>query len=158
MSEADSTSLQTLPKTESARAPSYVLRHTISFEETNLVGNVYFVRHLAWQGKCREMFLRDHAPSILQELEGDLRLVTLRCSCEYFMELRAFDDIEVEMTLAHLNQHRVGLDFNYRAKRLGEHSIARGFQEVGCMRLREGRLVAVEPPDELASALKAFEA
>ena len=42
---------------------AYEYRLVVGFEETNLVGNVYFVNHLRWQGKCREMFLRDHAPA-----------------------------------------------------------------------------------------------
>ncbi|HVR11545.1 MAG TPA: acyl-CoA thioesterase, partial [Thermoanaerobaculia bacterium] len=37
-------------------------RHLVGFEETNLVGNVYYVNHLRWQGRCREMFLLEHAP------------------------------------------------------------------------------------------------
>ena len=28
----------------------YEYRHVVGFEETNLVGNVYFVNHLRWQG------------------------------------------------------------------------------------------------------------
>ena len=35
---------------------SYEYRHVVAFEETNLVGNVYYVNHLRWQGRCREMF------------------------------------------------------------------------------------------------------
>ena len=31
--------------------------HTVGFEETNLVGNVYYVNYLRWQGRCRELFL-----------------------------------------------------------------------------------------------------
>ena len=38
---------------------AFEYRHVVGFEETNLVGNVYYVNHLRWQGRCREMFLRD---------------------------------------------------------------------------------------------------
>ena len=31
-----------------------------TFDETNLVGNVYFAHYLHWQGHCRESFLADH--------------------------------------------------------------------------------------------------
>jgi enediyne core biosynthesis thioesterase len=48
------------------------------------------VNHLRWQGRCREMFLRDHAPELLNELRADLALVTLFCSCEYLEEIAAF--------------------------------------------------------------------
>ena len=59
---------------------TYEFRHTIGFEETNLVGNVYYVNYVRWQGRCREMFLRDHAPSVLVELQRGLALVTTHCS------------------------------------------------------------------------------
>src|SRR5882672_2394132 len=41
---------------------AYEYRHIVGFEETNLVGNVYYVKHVAWQGRVREMFLREHVP------------------------------------------------------------------------------------------------
>src|SRR5437870_13412093 len=68
---------------------AYEYRHIVGFEETNLVGNVYYVNHLRWQGRCREMFLRDHAPGVLSALARDLALVTTRVSCEYLGELAA---------------------------------------------------------------------
>src|ERR1700675_4195534 len=80
---------------DTASRSAFSYRHVVTFEETNMVGNVYFTQHIAWQGRCRELFLKEHAPSILDELARDLRLVTLRVSCEYFEELSAFDEIEV---------------------------------------------------------------
>jgi len=61
---------------------AYEYMHVVGFEETNLVGNVYFVNHVRWQGRCREMFLRQHAPSVLDDLARGLSLVTTRVSCE----------------------------------------------------------------------------
>jgi enediyne core biosynthesis thioesterase len=138
-------------------APHFSYRHIVSFEETNLVGNVYFTRHLSWQGRCREMFLKYHAPTVLSELARDLRLVTLRVSCEYFEELTALDEIDVQMSLAHLRQHRIGLDFNiYKLQPGGQVCIARGFQEIGCMRATAQGLVPDRPPEPLAEALKPY--
>ncbi len=57
---------------------AYEYRHIVGFEETNLVGNVYYVNHVRWQGRCREMFLRDHVPELLEELSDGLLLVTLK--------------------------------------------------------------------------------
>lgn len=137
--------------------PLYVHRHVISFEETNLVGNVYYVRHIAWQGRCREFFLRDYAPEILDELARDLRLVTLRVSCEYFQELRAFEEIWIQMALAHQHGHRIGLDFNYTVVRHElEVLVARGFQEIGCMRLSTNGLAPCSLPLSLSPVLAAF--
>lgn len=119
-----------------SRTPrAYVYRHTVSFEETNVVGNVYYARHVAWQGRCREMFLRERVPQIIDDLAGNLRFVTLRVSCEYYHELRAFDELEIVMCLAHQHAHRIGLSFEYDLLRENNPIlVARGFQEIACMR------------------------
>lgn len=137
--------------------PVFFYRHVVSFEETNVVGNVYFTRHVAWQGRCREMFLKLNAPEILDEIARDLRLVTLRVSCEYYHELYALDEIDVQMSLAHLRQHRIGLDFDIiTSGSNGSLCAARGFQEIGCMRATERGLLPIRPPTSLAEALKRF--
>ena len=41
---------------------AYEYRHVVGFEETNVVGNVYFSRYVSWQGRCRELFLREGIP------------------------------------------------------------------------------------------------
>jgi enediyne core biosynthesis thioesterase len=142
------------------RTPSYfTYRHIVCFEDTNLVGNVYFTRHLAWQGRCREMFLKQHAPDILNDLARDLRLVTLRVSCEYFQELNVFDEVELQMSLAHLRQNKIGLDFTYLKTDAGQpQTAARGFQEIGCLRLTAKGLIPVNVPASLAEALRPFQA
>jgi enediyne core biosynthesis thioesterase len=136
---------------------SYSYRHTVSFEETNVVGNVYFTRHLSWQGRCRELFLREYAPEILDELQRDLRLVTLNVSCEYFAELHALDDVEIRMWLVQLRQHRIKLGFDYFLQGSGSAVLsARGFQEIGCMRHTTEGLVPSAVPPGLAAALAEF--
>ena len=131
----------------------YEYRHVVSFQETNLVGNVYFTNHLAWQGRCREMFLRDHAPDVIDELSRGLALATVNCSCEYFAELTAFDEIRVQMRLAELVQNRIRLAFDYWR---GEELIARGEQQIACMR-RDGEKLSPAPvPPTLRAALAAY--
>lgn len=139
---------------------SFVHRHVICFEETNVVGNVYFARHVAWQGACREMFLRAHAPSVLDEIERDLRLVTISVACDYFQELRAFDEVELHMTLSHLRGNRIGLAFDYRVLREGGAlKCAAGRQEIGCMRAdSQGRMSVCDPPEALREALELYSA
>src|SRR5580704_15402219 len=96
-------------------------RHVAGFEDTNLVGNVYYVNHLRWQGRCREMFLRQYAPELLDELRSGLYLVTVRCSCDYLGEAFAFDEVIVRMRLGQLQQSRVSMTFEYwRVKAGGE--------------------------------------
>ncbi len=137
--------------------PAYELVHVVGFEETNVVGNVYYANHIRWQGRCREMFLRDHAPSVLQEIERGLCLVTARCSCEYLAELVAFDEIAVRMRLGALVQNRLALRFEYaRSKGGREELVARGEQEVVCMRREGGGLVATPIPAALREALRGY--
>lgn len=148
--------------------PTYEYRHVVTFEETNLVGNVYYVHPLKWQGRCREMFLRDHAPAVLAEMGSGLALVTTRCSCEYFAELAAFDEVLVRMHLAGLQNNRIAMRFEFVRRRpggaggaggagnAGEEVVARGEQEVACMRREGGRMVPVPVPAVLRDALRPF--
>jgi enediyne biosynthesis thioesterase len=131
----------------------YEYRHIVSFEETNLVGNVYYTHHLSWQGRCRELFLRDHAPEVIEELSAGLSLATVRCSCEYFAELTAFDEVIIRMGLAELLQNRITLVFDYWR---GEELVARGEQQVACMKREAGRLVPAAVPMSLREALAAY--
>ena len=136
---------------------AFEYRHVVGFEETNLVGNVYYVNHLRWQGRCREMFLREHAPSVLAELSGSLVLATVHCSCDYLDELRAFDEIVIRMRLASAVQNRLSLDFEYwRETADGEELVARGRQDVACMRRDGSRTVPTPIPDELREALRPY--
>ena len=131
----------------------YEYRHSVSFQETNLVGNVYYTNHLGWQGRCRELFLRDHAPDMIDELSRGLILATVRCSCEYFAELTVFDEVIVRMSLAELLQNRITLAFEYWR---GEELIARGEQQVACMKREGERLVPAPVPPSLREALAAY--
>jgi enediyne biosynthesis thioesterase len=137
---------------------AYEYRHVVGFEETNLVGNVYFVNHLRWQGRCREMFLRDHAPGVLAEMERGLALVTVRVACDYFGELRALDEVAIRMRLASQAQNRIAMAFEYfRVGGGGEELAARGEQQVACM-IREGdRMTPAPIPRELREALREFD-
>jgi enediyne biosynthesis thioesterase len=131
----------------------YEYRHIVSFQETNLVGNVYYTNHLGWQGRCRELFLRDHAPDVIDELSRGLILATVRCACEYFVELAAFDEVMVRMSLAELLQNRITLVFEYWR---GEELVARGEQQVACMKREGERLSPAPVPPSLREALVAY--
>lgn len=137
----------------------YEYRHLVSFEETNLVGNVYYINHLRWQGRCREMFLREHVPEILAELAGNLSLATVRCSCEYLAELFAFDMLTIRMRLSALTQSRLTLTFEYwRVAEDTEELVARGEQQIACMRRSGERLLPSPVPGSLREALQPYAA
>lgn len=136
---------------------AYEHLHTVSFEETNLVGNVYYVNYLRWQGRCRELFLRDHAPDVLQALQNGLAMVTTRCACDFLAELVAFDNVAIRMRLGGMTQNRITMVFEYwRHKDGKEDLVARGEQQIACMQ-REGEgLVAAPVPESLRNALKSY--
>ena len=135
----------------------YSYRHVVGFGETNLVGNVYFVNHLEWQGRCREMFLRDKAPSVLEELRNGLSLLTTKCSCNYLAELTAFDEVRLDMRLLEIAGSRIGFAFEYwRCGEPGDELVATGEQEVACVRTLDGQKAPSEPPAALRAALCAY--
>jgi enediyne core biosynthesis thioesterase len=131
-------------------------RHVIGFEETNLVGNVYYSNYVRWQGRCREMFLRQYAPDVLAELRRDLKLFTVRVECDYAAELTAFDEVVIRMRLVELTQTQIEFDFEYL--REPQTQVARGRQRVACLRGPSGRAVPARVPDQLARALRQYAA
>lgn len=131
--------------------------HVVSFEETNLVGNVYYANHVRWQGRVREMFLHEHARGVLDSLSRGFALVTTRVSCEYLAELSAFDRLVIRMRLGSLKQNRIDMLFEYwRRADETEELVARGEQQVACMQREGGRLVPVPVPVELREALRPY--
>ncbi|MFI6574914.1 acyl-CoA thioesterase [Nocardiopsis sp. NPDC050513] len=135
----------------------YEIRHTVGFEETNLVGNVYYVNYLRWQGRCREMFLKERAPGVLADLRGDLKLFTLRVDCEFFAEITAFDELSVRMRLGELTQTQVAFSFDYvRVDEETETLVARGSQRIACMRGPNTATVPTRVPGELRTALAPY--
>jgi len=132
---------------------AYEYRHIVGFEETNLIGNVYYANHVRWQGRCREMFLRDRAPEIIEALKHGLVLVTTRVSCEFMSELVAFDEVILRMRLGELGQNRITMNFEYWR---GEELVARGEQQVACMQREGEQVVPVPVPPQLREALKEY--
>ena len=136
----------------------YEIRHTVGFEETNLVGNVYYVNYLRWQGRCREMFLKEKAPEVLADVRDDLKLFTLKVECEFFAEITAFDELSIRMRLVELAQTQVEFGFDYI--RLdpggGETLIARGRQRVACMRGPNTNTRPPRVPEALRKALEPY--
>ena len=131
----------------------YEYLHTVGFQETNLIGNVYYVHYLSWQGRCREMFLHDNAPGVLQDIANGLKLATVNVSCEYEEELLAFDRVAVRMSLATLKPNGMTLRFTYvKVEENRETVVARGEMEIACLR----GTAAVPVPEELREALRPY--
>ena len=135
--------------------PSYYeLRHRVGFEETNLVGNVYYVNYLRWQGRTREMFLLEKAPDVLEDIRDDLKLFTLKVECEFLAEIWAFDQLSIRMRLEDLTQTQIGFAFDYVKLTEGiEILVGRGRQRIACMRGPNTATVPSRVPEQLREAL-----
>lgn len=133
----------------------FVFRHFVTFEETNLVGNVYFTHYARWQGHCREHFLAAEAPAVVAALAtGELALVTVSCAVDYLAECFAGDVVDVHMRLASHASYRLVMDFTYHR---GADVVATGRQQVACMsRNARGVLAPVPLPVDLAAALARY--
>lgn len=135
----------------------YEWHHIVTFEDTNLVGNVYYANHIRWQGSCREMFLRDHAPDVLEQLNNHLVMVTTHVSCEYFNELYVFDEVIVCMRAGAITESRVTMLFDYLRKQdKGKELIARGEQQIACLLKKNGTTVPTPVPKSLREALTPY--
>ncbi len=133
-------------------------RHTVGFEETNLVGNVYYVNYLRWQGRCRELFLKEKAPDVLADVQDDLKLFTLKVECEFFAEITAFDELSIRMRLSELGRTQLEFTFDY-VKVAGDGAetlVARGRQRIACMRGPNTATVPTRVPEELREALAPY--
>ena len=138
---------------------AYHYRHTVCFQETSLVGNVYFTNYLLWQGHCRELFLREHAPRTVERLSrGELAFLTRSASCDYQGDFgfAALDDVRVDMRLERFRGGRMELGFTYRHAERPDEVVARGRQEIHCKVPREGTWVPAPFPRELVRALLDF--
>jgi enediyne biosynthesis thioesterase len=137
--------------------PYFEYRHLVGFEETNLVGNVYYVNYLRWQGRCREMFLLERAPEVLAEIRDDLKLFTLKVECEFLAEISAFDELSIRMRLEDLTQTQIGFAFDYVKLFEGlEILVARGRQRIACMRGPNTDTRPAKVPEPLRKALSQY--
>lgn len=141
---------------------SYDLHHVVTFAETNLVGNVYFSNYFLWQGECREMFLRDHAPQALADLRsGAVRLVTAHASCDFSDECVAFDAVRVRMTLNRFIPFGVSLGFEFgrldpARDTAAAEVVARGRQDIKFLRRVDGSWQLDEVPQYLVQELQRY--
>ncbi len=142
---------------KSERGPCYEYRFKTTFEETNVVGNIYFANYALWQGKCREMFLYDYCRDILRDIEGGLALITTDLSLQFISQLFAFDQVVMRMTLGAHSQSRLMMEFEYFREEDGQlHLVCRGHQATVAMRKVGDKMVAAPFPQTLLDTLEAY--
>ena len=137
---------------------SYEYRHRVCFEETNVVGNVYYTNYIRWQGRCREMFLHDHAPQLVHELDHGFAMATTRVSCSYYEELSAFDEVVVRMSAGNMTPSRLTMLFRYyRVLPNGQETlVAEGEQEVVCIKRQAAGIEPIPLPELLRDAVAQY--
>lgn len=137
---------------------SFQYLHTVSFEETNVVGNVYFSNYIKWQGLCREHFLFEKVPDLLlEDMDKGMALVTINCGCHYLSELRAFDQVRICMYLEEMVQNRLKLIFEYYNDKT-DVMVAKGTHEVGFFMRHGTKVSSVAIPEYIVHELVEYEA
>jgi enediyne core biosynthesis thioesterase len=136
----------------------YEYRHRVCYEDTNVVGNVYYTNYVRWQGRCREMFLQEHVPELLDELNRGVALATTRVSCTFYQELLLFDEVLVHMSAKAITASRLLMSFQYFRVSPDDTQelVAEGEQEVACVVRGNGQVQARVLPDALRQAVERY--
>jgi enediyne biosynthesis thioesterase len=138
---------------------AYEHKHVVGFQETSLVGNVYYAHYVAWQGSCRERFLWEHAPEVIELLSRkEVAFFTANCNCQYIGDwgFVALDEVLVRMTLQSFRGGRMVLAFEYVRAQAPDAVVARGTQEIHCKALRGEEWVPAPFPAPMVRALQPF--
>jgi enediyne biosynthesis thioesterase len=132
----------------------YEYRHVVGFEETNLVGDIYHVNYGRWQDRCREMFLLQHTPDLLDASYSNLTLSMVRSEYECLAEVAAFDEVSVRMRLEEMAPIHFSLAFDFVRLRDGvKQLVAQGRQRVACLRGVNGATAPARVPASLVAVL-----
>jgi len=141
-----------MPMIKSPNGESYFeYRFITTFEETNVVGNIYFANFVVWQGKCREMFLYEYCPDIINEIYNGLALITLDLSVQYISQFFAFDKVVMRMYLETQSSSRLLMRFEY-LKEEEDKSLTlccKGTHATAAMIEVNGKMIPTNFPDSM---------
>lgn len=148
-----------MPMITTPQGAYFEYRFTTTFEETNLVGNIYFANYVLWQGKCREMFINEYCPDVADAINDGLGLITLDLSAQYVSQLFAFDKVVMRMSLEAQSASRLMMNFEYYKDEGGHLTlVCRGHQATAAMREENGVMVPVHFPDSMLEAIEEYKA
>ncbi len=97
----------------------FVYCPSVTFEDTNLVGNVYFANFVRWENECRNDWLKATAFDLYDELfRGTKRLVVSELALKFHdpTGARLGNAIEVDMTVASLENGSCHATFEMRRR------------------------------------------
>ncbi len=139
-----------MPMIRTQKGGYFEYKFNTTFEETNLVGNIYFANYILWQGKCREMFLYENCPDVIQEISDGLALITLDVSARYIDQLYAFDKVIMHMSLEAQSENRLLMSFKYYKEENKELIlVCEGTQATAAMKEINGKMVPVPYPESM---------
>ncbi|MBU2902973.1 acyl-CoA thioesterase [Maribacter dokdonensis] len=142
-------------KTETGAYFEY--RFTTSFEETNLVGNIYFANYALWQGKCREMFIKEYCSDVVKEINDGLKLITVDLGLQFVSQLFALQDVVIRMSLEAQSEFRMMMNFEYyRSENEALHLVCKGHQSTTSMKLVDDVLTLVPFPKSMIDAVEQY--
>lgn len=144
---------------------AYLLDYPVQIDFCGPDLHVNAISLIRLQGKCRERFLADHAPSALYAVaKGKLALHTSTVSLRFFTDpaVSPSDRLQLEMRLTDLRGWgRMTVRFDYflvtgRGESLARHRFAMGIQSLCCKHVTETGLRPAAFPCEILRALRAF--
>ena len=148
-----------MPMIKSLDGESYFeYRFITTFEETNVVGNIYFANFVVWQGKCREMFLYEYCPDIIDEIDNGLALITLDLSVQYISQIFAFDKVVMRMYLEAQSSSRLLMRFEYY-KEEEDKSLTlscKGTHATAAMVEVNGKMIPTNFPDSMFNLFEEY--
>ncbi|MFD0688214.1 acyl-CoA thioesterase [Actinomadura fibrosa] len=138
----------------------YEYRHIVTIEDTDLLGNVNYVNYISWQGRARELCIREYAPDVVDGFGAGVRLLTMSAQCEYLRELAIFDEVIVRMFPGEVGQTQMTMRFEYwRRRPEGEELVATGEQRVACVSPdAAGHMAPARLPESMRRLLDAVSA
>lgn len=136
----------------------YEMSYCPTFEETNLVGNVYFANFVLWQGKCRERFLYEYCPEVLDHIRNGLMLITVDLDCQFIHQVFAFDELIIRSCMTELTEFQMRMSFQYyKIQDNQELLVCTSNQSTTAMREINGVTSRIEFPEELLNIIHTYE-
>ncbi|SFD99189.1 enediyne biosynthesis thioesterase [Actinopolyspora alba] len=133
---------------------TFDIEHTVTADDTDYARNVFFADFLKWQGHSRDRFLMRYAPDFLEELNSARTVITTRCQCEYFLAVTVADTVSIRLSIPTVYFNLAILRFAYHLLDPDNNDplVARGEQQVACVRRDENETVPTSWPREVLRA------
>jgi enediyne polyketide synthase len=126
-----------------------------SFEDSNLVGNIYFSNYFVFQGRLRDYFLHQVVPELLRGTDAQGELLCTFSSMNFLREAMPFDDIHVVLRATRVYTCGMDLEFSFFRGSPGQgmEKTGVGLQKVIWAQRVDGKLTPAPLPPRLRRAV-----